>query len=133
MKSDIKNRRDVKKLVSRFYGNLLHDQEFKSIFLEVVKVDMEVHLEIMVDYWESVLFGTAKYKRNTVDVHIDLHLKYPVTHNHFNRWLQLFYKTIDENFTGEKATHAKDSALSMASVIKMRIDGLEKMRLELNN
>ena len=135
MKSDIQNRKDIKKLVSAFYEKLLQDEEFKHIFLEVAKIDILEHLDIIVDFWKSVLFQAGKYKRNLVDIHLDLNQKYNygLNEKHFNDWLALFNTTVDELFEGEKAKGAKDRALSIATIIKMKIDNLEQMRLEFNN
>ena len=133
MKSDIQNRADIKKMVHAFYEKLLKDEVFRHIFVEVAQIDVLTHLDIIVDFWESVLFQVGKYKRNTLDIHIDLHQQYRLQEAHFSRWLELFNQTVDELFVGEKADGAKDRALSIATIIKMKIDHLEKKRLEINN
>ena len=133
IKNDIKNRNDIRKLVTAFYEKLLKDEEFKHIFLEVAQIDILEHLDIIVDFWESVLFQAGKYKRNALEIHLDLHQKYRLQEKHFNKWLETFNQSIDELFEGQKAKDAKDRALSIATIIKMKIDNLEKMRLEINN
>ncbi len=135
MQDDIQNRKDIRKLVSAFYEKLLKDEEFKHIFLDIAQIDVLTHLDIIVDFWESVLFQVGKYKRNLVDIHLDLNQKYHYRLNeeHFNNWLALFNSTVDELFEGEKAKGAKDRALSIATIIKMKMDHLEQMRKELNN
>jgi hemoglobin len=135
MQGDIQNRKDIRKLVSAFYEKLLKDEEFKHIFLDIAQIDVLTHLDIIVDFWESVLFQAGKYKRNLVDIHLDLNQKYHYRLNkaHFNNWLALFHSTVDELFEGEKAKGAKDRALSIATIIKMKMDQLEQMRKEFNN
>lgn len=135
MKNDIQNRKDIRKLVSAFYEKLLKDEEFKHIFLEVAKIDVLEHLDIIVDFWESVLFQAGKYKTDLVEIHLNLNQKfnYGLNEKHFNNWLELFNSTVDELFEGEKAKGAKDRAYTIATIIKMKIDNLEKMRLEVNN
>ncbi len=135
MQDDIQNRKDIRKLVSAFYEKLLKDEEFKHIFLDIAQIDVLTHLDIIVDFWESVLFQVGKYKRNLVAIHLDLNQKYHYRLNeeHFNNWLALFNSTVDELFEGEKAKGAKDRALSIATIIKMKMDHLEQMRKELNN
>ncbi|MEJ7676618.1 MAG: hypothetical protein WKG06_01825 [Segetibacter sp.] len=39
----------------------------------------------------------------------------------FERWLQLFNKTVDDLFEGEKAELAKQRALSIATVMQIKI------------
>ena len=63
----------------------------------------------------------------------NFHFENRIKDHHFNRWLGLFNATVDEYFEGAKAKGAKDRALSIATIIKMKIDNLEKERLEINN
>jgi len=135
VKKDIENRKDIRKLVSVFHKALLEDPEFEYIFTEVAQIDVLQHLDIMVDFWESVLFQAGKYKRDLLESHIELNQKfdYGLHKEHFNKWLEIFNATVDRLFAGEIAKGAKERALSIASIIKMKIDNLEKMRLEINN
>ncbi|GJM33792.1 MAG: hypothetical protein DHS20C18_27930 [Saprospiraceae bacterium] len=132
-KQDIQSRPEIEKLVHVFYGKLLDDALLAPIFLEVAKIDLPKHLPILFDFWESVLFQAGKYKNNALEIHLDLHLEHRLEEAHFERWLVLFNETVDELFEGEKAKQAKGTALSIATIIKMKIDNLERMRLELNN
>lgn len=133
MKSDITNRADIQLLVNTFYEKLLEDPLVKHFFLEVAQIQLVDHLPILYDFWESVLFQVGKYKNNTLEMHLELHQLSPLKKEHFDRWLALFYETTDELFEGEKAKQAKDRALSIATIIKMKIDHLEKLRLEFGN
>ena len=133
MKKDIQHREDIKKLITLFYEKLLRDEEFKHIFLEVAEIDVLDHLDIIIDFWESALFRAGKYKRDTVAAHLELHQKYRLNEAHFDRWLQFFNETVDELFTGEKAKGAKNRALTIATIIKLKIDNLDQLRLEFNN
>ena len=135
MKEDIRNAQDIRRLVSTFYEKLLQDEVFAHIFLEVAQIDVLDHVDVIVDFWDSVLFQAGKYKRNLVDIHLDINQKfnYGLNEQHFNDWLSLFNATVDELFEGDKAKMAKDRALSIATIIKLKIDHLEQQRLEWNN
>jgi hemoglobin len=133
IKKDIQTRSDIKKLVSTFYEKLLKDKEFSHIFLEVAKIDVLEHLDIMIDFWESVLFQVGKYKGDTMETHLDLHQQHRLEASHFKKWLKIFNETIDELFEGEKATQAKERARTIAAIIKVKINNLDKLRLEFNN
>ncbi|MEL6721259.1 MAG: group III truncated hemoglobin [Bacteroidota bacterium] len=133
MKADIQDRTDIRKLVSNFYQHLLRQEEFEHIFLQVAQIDILDHLDLLIDFWESVLFQTGKYKNNTMEVHVDLHQKYRLKETHFKEWIATFNETIDELFEGEIANRAKVRALSIATVIRMKISNLDRMRSELNN
>ncbi|MEO0877478.1 MAG: hypothetical protein AAFY48_22995, partial [Bacteroidota bacterium] len=65
--------------------------------------------------------------------HLDLHMDHRLNDEHFNRWLAIFNATVDELFEGVTAKGAKSRALSIATIIKMKIDDLENRRLALNN
>lgn len=133
MQSDIKNRADIYRLVHAFYDRLLKEEEFKHLFLEVANIDVLEHLDIIIDFWESVLFQAGKYKRDMLQKHLDLHMIHHLTEEHFNQWLTIFNETVDALFSGEKAKGAKDRALSIATIIRMKIIDLENRRLALNN
>ncbi|MEO1516942.1 MAG: group III truncated hemoglobin [Bacteroidota bacterium] len=135
MADDIQNRKDIRKLVSAFYEKLLTDEAFKHIFLEVAQIDVLTHLDQIVDFWESALFQAGKYKEDLVDIHLDLNQKYQygLTEAHFKNWLALFHSTVDELFEGDNAKGVKSRAMSIATVIKLKIDNLEQKRLEFNN
>ena len=68
-----------------------------------------------------------------LDKHLELHQLKSLQKEHFDQWLKLFNETVDDLFEGEKAKQAKDRALSLATIIKMKIDHLEKLRLEFGN
>ena len=40
---------------------------------------------------------------------------------HFQRWLELFYATVAENFAGAKAEEAKVKALNIATMFEYRM------------
>ncbi|MEM9547376.1 MAG: group III truncated hemoglobin [Bacteroidota bacterium] len=135
MKGDIKDRKDIRKLIAAFYKKLTEDEEFEHLFLEVAQINVLDHLDTMVDFWESALFQAGKYKRDLVEIHLNLNQKYRygLNQNHFNKWLLVFNSTVDELFEGIKARGIKDRAHTIATIIKMKIDSLERRRLELNN
>lgn len=130
---DIKNRADIIQVITAFYDKLLKDALMGPLFTEVAQINLREHLPILYDFWESVLFQAGKYSRDTMQPHLDLHVKHPLKDQHFERWLELFNESVDESFTGEKAHQAKVRALSIATVIRIKIYKLEKQDLELNN
>ena len=75
----------------------------------------------MYDFWETTLFHKAIYKGNPMKVHLDLNIKIPLNKRHFDQWLWMFNETVDELFYGEKADLAKTRALSIATVMQIKI------------
>jgi hemoglobin len=121
MKKDIKNRDDIKLLIDTFYIKIRKDESLGPIFDEIAKVDWENHMPIMYDFWENTLFHTGIYKRNAMQPHLDLNEKTPLTKAHFDQWLLIFKTTVDELFEGEIANNAKTRAISIATMIQIKI------------
>lgn len=119
---EIENREDIYLLVSEFYKKLLIDKDIKHFFDDIVKDnDLEKHLQILVDFWDNMLFHTGVYNRNAMQPHLALHLKKPFQPIHFKIWLNHFNNSIDENFKGELAHAAKTRAQSIAMVMELKI------------
>jgi len=114
---DIKNIEDIILLVDRFYEKVNRDRLLSPIFNEFAKVNWEEHLPVMYSFWSAVLFDTNTYKGQPFTSHIEL----PVTTEHFHRWLELFKKTVDENFNGTKAEEAKERADSIAQIFQTKL------------
>ena len=78
-------------------------------------------MPIMYDFWENTLFHNGSYKRNAMQPHLDLNEKISLTKAHFDQWLQIFKNTVDELFEGEIANNAKTRAISIATMIQLKI------------
>lgn len=118
MKKDIENRADIDKLMNRFYSQAMTDETIGYIFTDVAKLNLEQHLPIIGDFWESLLFGTSSYQkhgRNPLLVHTVLNEKTPLLLEHFERWLEIFRTSVDENFGGERAEFIKLRANAIAN------------------
>jgi hemoglobin len=125
MKKEIENREDIYILVSKFYDKLLADDSIKHFFSEMVENNqLESHLQILVDFWDNMLFYTGSYRRNAMKPHLLLHQTKPFSPKHFKIWLHHFHTTIDENFIGEVAHATKTRSLSIATVMELKISQL---------
>jgi hemoglobin len=120
-KKDIENRQDIQLLIDAFYSKIRADDTIGYIFNDVAKVDWEHHLPIMYDFWESILFHKMAYKGNPMQVHKMLNQLVPLKAEHFERWKKLFFETIGENFDGETAELARQRAVSIATMIQLKI------------
>ena len=122
MKKDIQNREDVDLFVNEFYSKLLKDKNLKFFFEDIVRNNkLEHHLEIISDFWEGILFGSIKYQRNAMQPHLILNKTKPFTKEHFDFWLNHFNTTMNQYFKGEKAEFAKTRALSIATVMQVKM------------
>lgn len=112
MKRDLENRADIDDLMIRFYRRAMTDETIGYVF-EIAELDLEHHLPIIGDFWETVLFGTGSYQkhgRNPLQVHLELNEKTPLLSEHFERWLTIFRESVDESFDGERASFIKARA-----------------------
>ena len=118
---DVENREDLYLLMSEFYKKLLADNNINYIFTEVAKIDLEPHLIELVDFWEQMLFDRGNYQKNLMQLHLDLNQKSKLTQAHFDIWLRYFNTSIEENFSGQVAENMKTRALSIATVMKIKM------------
>lgn len=120
-KADISNPEDVERLIRKFYDKVLADDRIAYIFTDVAQIDLEEHFPKLFAFWEAQLLGTSTYQGNPMQVHLDLNRKTPLEEEHFERWLDLFNLTVDELFEGPKAHLAKERALSIATVMRIKL------------
>lgn len=121
MKKDIENSDDIKLLVNSFYDKVKVDKTIGYIFNDIAKVNWEKHLPVMYHFWENVLFFTGAYSGNPMIAHEKMHKVVGFTSEHFEQWIKLFLQTVDELFEGEKAEQAKQRAISIATVMQIKI------------
>ena len=121
MKKNIVSREDLLLLVTKFYEKLLADPSISYLFTDIAKIDLEHHLPVLVDFWDSVLFGSDTYRKNAMQPHINLHQQSPLQKHHFETWLKYFKETVDELFEGDKAFLAKEKATSIATIMQIKM------------
>lgn len=123
-RKDIENRDDLLLLIQQFYKKLLSDDSISYLFTDVAKINLEHHLPVLVDFWDSILFQSDTYHKNAMQPHLALHSKSPLQKHHFDTWLSYFKQTVDELFEGETAFIAKERATSIATVMQIKISQL---------
>lgn len=121
MKKDIEDRKDIELLINSFYDKVKQDAIIGLFFTEVVQVNWEKHLPVMYNFWENIVFQTGSYNENPMAKHLELNKKSLITMEHFQRWILLFNETVDELFKGEKAELIKQRALSISTVMQIKI------------
>jgi hemoglobin len=118
---DIETRIDLEKLLWAFYTRLLADPGINYIFTDVAKINLEQHMPSLTDFWQQSLFHTASYRKNVMQIHLDLNSKETLTNEHFSTWLRNFNETTDSLFTGQNAEKIKTRAESIATVMKIKL------------
>ena len=122
MKKDIESRRDIELLLNDFYKKAFKDDLIGRFFTEVVPLNLETHLPMIADFWESVLLDGKCYRKNVMEIHRDISNKSKIEKEHFDRWIKLFSATLDDFFEGPKANLAKQRATSIATMMNIKIN-----------
>lgn len=118
---DIETKDDVKLMVDTFYDKIRKDDVLGPIFNERIKDNWQVHLEKMYKFWGNILLPDVQYNGKPFPPHATMNLE----KHHFNQWLNLFFDTLEENFSGEKTEEAKNRASSIAAIFYSKIESLK--------
>ena len=117
MKKDIQTIEDIKMLVDTFYDRIRDNELLGNIFNHIIQDRWPEHLEKMYRFWQTVLFDEHTYFGSPFPPHMHM----PVEKLHFDTWIALFSKTVDELFEGEKAERAKWQGGRMAEMFQHKI------------
>lgn len=118
MQRELQNFDDIILLVDEFYAKIRNDELLAPIFNKVIHDRWSFHLNKMYTFWQTVLLEEHTYYGNPFMPHVDL----PVEKQHFVRWIELFYQTLDEHFEGGKVDEAKWRAAKMAEMFLYKIE-----------
>ena len=121
-KRDIENRADLERLLEVFYRKVFKDDLISHFFIEVVPLNLETHIPVIADFWESVLLDGRGYRKNVMEIHLKISEKSKIDKEHLDRWVKIFSETVDELFEGAKASLAKQRAASIATMMNIKID-----------
>ncbi|MDN3674483.1 group III truncated hemoglobin [Flavobacterium branchiarum] len=115
---DITTIEDIKLLVNTFYAKVQKDDLIGPIFNEKIQGRWPEHLETMYKFWQTILLEQHTYSGSPFPPHKHL----PVEQAHFNRWIEIFTKTVDSLFIGNLAEEAKMRGVNMASMFLYKIE-----------
>jgi hemoglobin len=121
---DIQTRADCEQLVRAFYARAMHDPVIGFIFTDVAKLDLEAHVPVITNFWETILLGAGTYSGGAFRPHAVLNERVTLRSGHFERWIVLWCGTVDELFAGDRAELAKAHARRVARAFDRRLRGL---------
>lgn len=122
MKKEIGSLKDVQHLVDKFYEAVQADAFLGPIFNAKLKGRWEMHHHKLYRFWHTVLLRRPDYFGDPVPVHFNMN----INENHFDYWLKLWIKTVDEYFEGTIADRAKLRGQTMASAFLSKIKQAQK-------
>ncbi len=121
MNPDIKTRTDIQQIVMTFYEKVHHEPALAPIF-EMPESEWERHITRVVNFWENWLFQTGSYQGGMMWVHLQANEKHRLTTERFERWLALWFLTVDSLFEGENATFVKNKALEIGQIMNAKFN-----------
>lgn len=121
-KADIQTLDDVKLMVDTFYGRVQEDDRIGPIFNSKLEGRWPIHLEKMYTFWQTILLDEYTYQGRPFPPHAQL----PIEAEHFERWLQLFDKTVNDLFEGPVADEAKSRGRKMAALFQVKLDHIRQ-------
>jgi hemoglobin len=118
---DIAGRTDVHDLVVGFYREVVFDDLLAPVFSEVAEVDWAAHIPRLIDYWCRVLLGEPGYQGAIVTAHRHVHELDAFRLGHFDRWYQLWARSIDTTWHGPIAERAKRHAARIGASLARQL------------
>lgn len=118
---DISTRDDIDVFIRLFYERVMDDPTIGIIFTQIVPIDWNVHIPLIVDFWETILLDNPVYKKNAMQVHFEINKIFPLRKQHFEAWLNIFHETIDGLFMGPITELAKKRAASIAAMMELKM------------
>lgn len=122
MKPDIQTRADLEGMLWAFYEQAFADELIGHFFTRVVPLNLEIHIPVITDFWEAIIFNKHSYKKNVMVVHQHIHHLSHIKKEHLDRWVKIFTATVDDRFEGEKATLIKQRAMSIATIMDIKLN-----------
>ena len=122
----LESREDIELLVNSFYAKVVKDETIGFFFKDVVNVNWDKHLPKMYTFWETILFGQMSYKGNPMQMHFPINEIKAMEKHHFAKWLELWKKTIEENFEGENASSAITKSENIANLMAYKMEMARK-------
>ena len=101
--------------IQPFYDKVWKDTLLAPFFKNL---DFEKHLPQIIHFWSFALLDEPGYATNVTEKH----LKMRIQKEHFDQWLHLFSKTVNELFSGEKAEMAKQRTAVIGWTIQSKMN-----------
>jgi len=113
---DITDEEDVALVVRRFYQAAIPDPLLGHLF-RVGGIEWDAHIPLITSFWARELLGTPGYAGNVAGAHVPVMADPAFGPEALDRWIELFGETVDEDFAGPVAEHAKARAGQVAAVL----------------
>ncbi len=108
--------KNIETFVIKFYTKIMEDDEVGPFFIGILGDDInnkkwKEHIEVLSDFWASVTLGHRSYMGSPFAPHRQLQ---GLKRETFYRWLEIFFKTLDETYENETSLVFKETGSIMA-------------------
>ncbi len=109
-------RENIEKMVLMFYRKVLKDDIVGPFFIAKLGDDMsndywKPHLELLINFWSSMTLGDNSYMGNPFAPHTQMG---ELKRETFERWLEMFFETVDAVYTPHIADAFKERSIAIA-------------------
>ncbi len=118
MKQDIKNKTDIKLLVTTFYNNVLANNDLKNKFAPHLSEHWDEHIERLSSFWQTIVLKEMTYQGKPDKIHFSMNLDA----KDFDHWYNVWSGTVDTLFEGPNAEKAKHRGKTMAQDFLKKIN-----------
>jgi hemoglobin len=99
-------KKNLNTLVLKFYAKVVKDDLIGPIFTDILGKDLKsdtwkTHIQLLTDFWASIALGDFAYKGSPFAPHVEF--KEKLSLQAFERWLEIFSKTLNTIFEPETA------------------------------
>ena len=108
----------LRELVGQFYARVRADAQLGPVFDDAVH-DWPEHLDLLTDFWSSVMLTSGRYKGRPVPAHQKHAAR--ISPELFDRWLALWDETSDTLMTPEAAAALQDKARRIAESLQLAL------------
>jgi len=104
-------------MLDRFYSNVLKDDLIADFFIdklddEMISDEWQHHLNLLTDFWAFTILDDTSYSGKPVKPHMKMQ---GLSRESFERWLKLFFETVDKLYEKEPANIFKHHSQIIAN------------------
>lgn len=116
---------NIRRMVDHFYSQVLKDELLSDFFIEklgdeMISDEWLSHLDLLTDFWAFTILGDNSYNGKPIKPH--MHMK-GLKRESFERWLKLFFETVDRLYVKEAAdtfkTHSEMIANNFMKLLRL--------------
>ena len=117
---------NIRRMLDRFYSNVLKDELIAEFFIdklgdEMISDSWQSHLNLLTDFLASVLLQDNLYTGEPIKPHMRMK---GLVRKSFDRWLELFFISVDKYYTHDEANkfklHSERIANDFIKVLKLK-------------